>query len=75
MKENILLILVFNKIKIKLSRIVIMIYKYLAMVVYMFILHMNNIGKETFTSKLNSNKISLKIPLMITLIFLLCYLE
>lgn len=52
-----------------------MIYKYLAMVVYMFILHMNNIGKETFTSKLNSNKISLKIPLMITLIFLLCYLE
>lgn len=52
-----------------------MIYKYGAMVVYMFVLHMNNIGKETFTSKLNSNKISLKIPLMITLVFLLCYLE
>lgn len=45
------------------------------MLIYMFVLHLNNIGKETFTSKLNSNKVSLKIPLMIILIFLLCYLE
>ena len=48
-----------------------MIYKYVAMIVYMFLLHMNNLGKETFTSNLNSNNISLKIPL----IYLLCYLE
>ena len=52
-----------------------MIYKYLAMVFYMFILHVNGLGKETFTSKLNSNKISLKVPIMIFVIFLLCYLE
>ena len=53
-----------------------MIYKYIAMVVYMFILHLYGIGKEMFTSNLNSNKkFSLKIPLMIVMIFILCYLE
>ena len=50
-----------------------MIYTYLAMVVYMFVLHMNNIGRETFTS--NLNKKSIRIPLMLMFIFLLCYLN
>ena len=50
-----------------------MLYTLAAMVIYMFILHMNNIGRETFTS--NLNKKSFKIPLMLIIIFILCYLN
>ena len=53
------------------------IYLYAAMVFYMFILHVNNVGRETFTSVSFLDKfydrIPLKIPIMLLIIFALCY--
>ena len=50
-------------------------YEYLAAIIYMFILHLSGKGKETFKSTSKTKKYCMQIPIIIFLIWLLCYTD